>query len=429
MNAENALTAAAVADTPPPAPPLAPSRHATRKRALIALAVVVLLAALGYGGYWWWLGRWQVTTGDAYVGGNLVQVTALTSGTVKAVLATETQTVSLGQPLVELDGADAQAALAASEAALARAVRSVRGQFAASAQASAGMHQRNADLSSAQASAKAAHAILQRAESELARQIPLAQHDFVSEQALVDARDAVAVARANYQAALATANAARAGIGGAREQMVAAQALVERTTIAKHPDVLAAAAAVRLAFLNAARSRIVAPVAGTLGKRTVQLGQHVAAGTPLMTVVPLTGVWVDANFKETGLANLRIGQPVSLTSDFYGDSVKYTGTVAGLSPVTGSAQSLLPAQNATGNWIKIVQRLPVRIALDRAELVAHPLRVGLSMSLVVDVHAATGATLSPVAPAAETTPVFDGQVAQAQARIDKIIGDNIEPAP
>ncbi|MHB1590636.1 MAG: HlyD family efflux transporter periplasmic adaptor subunit [Sulfuricella sp.] len=428
MTAEHASATAAVVDTPPPASPLAPSRHATRKRALLGLVVLVALAALGAGAYWWWVGRWQVSTSDAYVGGNLVQVTALTSGTVKAVLATETQIVSLGQPLVELDGADAQAALAASEAALAKAVRAVRGQFAASAQASAGMRQRNADLSGAQASAEAAHALLLRAQSDLARQIPLAQRGFVSDQALVAARDAVAVAQANYQAALAAANAARAGIGGAREQMVAAQAQVERTTVANHPDVLAAAAAVRQAFLNAARSRIVAPVAGTLGKRTVQLGQHVSAGSPLMTVVPLTEVWVDANFKETELAQLRIGQPVSLTADFYGDSVKYAGTVAGLSPVTGSAQSLLPAQNASGNWIKIVQRLPVRIALDRSELAAHPLRVGLSMNLVVDLHAANGAALSPLAPAAETTPIFDGQVAQAQARIDQIIADNIERA-
>ncbi len=429
MTTEHATTAAAVDAPPLPASPLTPSRLVTRKRALLGLIILVVLVALGTGAYWWWVGRWQMSTSDAYVGGNLVQVTALTSGTVKSILATETQVVSLGQPLVELDGADAQTALAASEAALAKAVRAVRGQFATAVQASAGVRQRSADLTGAQASVAAARDVLLRAESDLAQQVPLAQRGFVSEQALIAARDAVAVAQANYQAAQAAANAARAGIGGAREQLLAAQAQVERTTVANHPDVLAAAAAVRQAFLNAARSRIVAPVAGTLGKRSVQLGQHVSAGSPLMTVVPLTEVWVDANFKEAGLLQLRIGQPVALTADFYGDSVKYAGTVAGLSPVTGSAQSLLPAQNASGNWIKIVQRLPVRITLDRAELAAHPLRVGLSMNLVVDLHAANGASSPPLAPPPETTSIFDGQVAQAQARIDQIIADNIERAP
>lgn len=429
MTTGQTLTAAAVDAPPLPASPLAPSRLVTRKRALLGLIILVALAALGAGAYWWWVGRWQMSTSDAYVGGNLVQVTALTSGTVKSILATETQVVSLGQPLVELDGADAQTALAAGEAALAKAVRAVRGQFATAVQASAGVRQRSADLTGAQASAAAARDLLRRAESDLAQQVPLAQRGFVSEQALIAARDAVAVAQANYQAAQAAAKAAKAGIGGAREQMLAAQAQVERTTVAKHPDVLAAAATVRQAFLNAARARIVAPVAGTLGKRSVQLGQHVSAGSPLMTLVPLTEVWVDANFKEAGLLQLRVGQPVALTADFYGDSVKYAGTVAGLSPVTGSAQSLLPAQNASGNWIKIVQRLPVHIALDRAELAAHPLRVGLSMNLVVDLHAANGASLPPVAPPPETTSIFDGQVAQAQARIDQIIADNIERAP
>ena len=265
-----------------------------------------------------------------------------------------------------------------------------------------------------------------RAESELARQVPLAQRGFVSDQALVAARDAVAVAQANYQASMATATAASAGIGGAIEQLVAARALVERTTVANHPEVLAAAAAMKQAFLAAARSRIVAPVAGTLGKRTVQLGQHVSAGSTLMTVVPLDDVWVDANFKESDLAHIRIGQAVSLTADFYGAAVKYSGTVVGLSPATGSAQSLLPAQNASGNWIKIVQRLPVRIALDRAALEAHPLRVGLSMNVIVDLHEANSAAMPSIAPTAETTPVFDGQAAQAQTRVDQIIAENIE---
>ena len=384
------------------------------------------LLALGAGAYWWWVGQWQASTSDAYVGGNLVQVTALTSGTVKAVLAAETQPVALGQPLVELDGADAQAALAASEAALAKAVRSVRGQFAATGQASEGVRQRSADLSGAQAGAQAARATLARAESELARQAALAQRGFVSDQALVAARESVVVAQAQYRAALASASGARAGIGGARGQLLAAQAQVERTTLANHPDVLSAAAAVRQAFLSAARSRIVSPVNGTVGKRTVQLGQHVSPGSPLMNVVPLSEVWVDANFKETALTSVRIGQPVTLTADFYNSAVKYSGTVAGLSPATGSAQSLLPAQNATGNWIKIVQRLPVRIVLDHAALAAHPLRIGLSMNVTIDVHDQSGAALRPVAPApaVETTPVFDGQFAQAQERIDRIIADN-----
>ncbi len=405
------------------------TRDGRRRRALISIAVIVMLVALASGAYWAVVLRYQVTSDDAYVGGNLVQVNAQTAGTVKSIFVNETQTVHVGQPLVQLDGVDAAAALAASEAQLAKSVRNVRGQFAASAQAAAGVSQRSADMRTTEANIAAALAAWKNAQSDLARQIALAQRGFISEQALLNARSTVAVTHAQYDAAVATTAAARAAIGGAREQFANAAAQVTNTSLENHPDVAAAAANVRQMFVAAARTRIVAPVNGVVGKRSVQLGQQVSPGAPLMTVVPLSDVWVDANFKETRLENLRIGQPVTLVSDFYGKSVVFHGKVAGLLPATGGAQSLLPAQNASGNWIKIVQRLPVRIALDPAEIAKHPLRVGLSMNVTVDIHATRDAAVSAVTPASETTPVFDGVQQQAEARINQIIAANQGHSP
>jgi len=395
-----------------------------RRCALTGIAVIVLLAALASGAYWALVLRYQVASDDAYVGGNLVQVNAQTAGTVKSIFANETQAVHIGQPLVQLDGVDAAAALAGSEAQLAKAVRIARGQFAASAQAAAGVSQRSADMRSAEANIAAMLAKWQNAQSELVRQTALAEKDIISDQALSNARSTAKMAHAQYDAAVAAAVAARAAIGGAREQFVSAAAQVADTSLATHPDVAAAAASVRQTFVAVARSMIVAPVNGVVGKRGVQLGQQVSPGAPLMTVVPLSDVWVDANFKETELATLRIGQPVTLVSDFYGKSVVFHGKVAGLSPATGSAQALLPAQNASGNWIKIVQRLPVRITLDPAEIAAHPLRVGLSMNVTVDIHDTGGTAVSAAMFASETTPIFDGAQQQAEARINQIIAAN-----
>lgn len=400
-----------------------------RHRALIGIVVIVMLVALASGAYWVLILRYQVTSDDAYVSGNLVQVNAQTVGTVKSIFVNETQTVHIGQSLVQLDGVDAAAALAASEAQLAKAVRNVRGQFAASAQAATGVSQRSADMRSTEADIAAALSTWQNAQSKLVRQTALAQQGFVSEQALLNARSTVATTHAQYDAAVATTAAARAAIGGAREQLASALAQVTNTSLANHPDVAAAAASVRQMFVAVARNMIVAPVNGVVGKRSVQLGQQVLPGAPLMTVVMLSDVWVDANFKETELANLRIGQSVTLVSDFYGKNVRFHGKVAGLSPATGGAQALLPAQNASGNWIKIVQRLPVRITLDPTEITEHPLRVGLSMSVTVDIHDTRGATVNAVMHPSETTPVFDGVQQQAEARINQIIAANQGHSP
>jgi len=207
-------------------------------------------------------------------------------------------------------------------------------------------------------------------------------------------------------------------------QLASSRALTSNTTVATHPNVLAAAAKVRDAYLNNARNTLPAPVTGYVAKRSVQVGQRVAPGTPLMAIVPLGSVWVDANFKEVQLKHMRIGQPVELTADVYGSSVVYHGKVVGFSAGTGSAFSLLPAQNATGNWIKVVQRLPVRIELDQKELQAHPLRIGLSMQADVDVKNDNGTQLSTAQNTVYQTNVFDKYGAEADAEIARIIAEN-----
>jgi len=379
--------------------PKGPTTGARRRRALSIVMVVFLLAGLGWVSWWYLESRGHETTDNAYVGGNLVQVTPQVGGTVLAIGADDTDLVEAGQTLVRLDTADSKVALQRAEAQLAQAVRSARVLYAKDTALASEVAQRQVDL--------------ERAERDLARRAPLVASGAVSKEDLQHARDAVAVARA----ALETT----------REQLAASRALTQGVDVRQQPSVLSAAAKVREAYLALQRDRVPAPVTGYVAKRAVQLGQSVAPGTPLMAVVPLNDVWVDANFKEVQLRHMRIGQPVRLTADMYGGGVEYRGRVVGLAAGTGGAFALLPPQNATGNWIKVVQRLPVRIALDRKQLAAHPLRIGLSMEVSVDVRDTSGPQLAtaPVKGPVYATKVYDVQSEAADARVREIIDANL----
>jgi membrane fusion protein, multidrug efflux system len=379
--------------------PQAPTAGARRRRALSVVILIFVLVGIGWVTWWYLESRGHETTDNAYVGGNLVQVTPRVAGTVVAIGADDTDLVEAGQTLVRLDASDSTVALAQAEAQLAQAVRESRVLYAKDTTLAATVAQRKVDLA--------------RAEDDVARRAPLLASGAVSKEDLQHARDAVA--------------AARAALNTAREQLAASRALTEGTTVDKQPSVLRAAARVREAFLTVQRDRVPAPVRGYVAKRSVQVGQRVAPGAPLMAVVPLDEVWVEANFKEVQLRDMRIGQPARLTADLYGSRVEYRGRVAGLAAGTGGAFALLPPQNATGNWIKVVQRLPVRIELDKKQLAEHPLRVGLSMEVDVDVHDTSGAQLAgaPVSGPVYATKAFEEQAAAADARVKEIIAANL----
>jgi membrane fusion protein (multidrug efflux system) len=374
-----------------------------RNRMLLFVTLGILVIAIGYGVYWQTVLRLRESTDDAYVNGNIVQITPQIAGTVIGINADDTQYVSAGQILVRLDPADAKVALEEAEAHLALTVRSVRGEFATTAQLAAAQGIRQTDLETAQ--------------KDLERRERLAGSGAISGEELQHARDAV--------------SAAKSALLAAQQQFAADHARIDGTVIEDHPEVQAAASAVHSAFLTVARTQLPVPVAGYVAHRNVQLGQRVSPGAVLMAIVPLNEVWVDANFKELQIANIRMGQPATLTADLYGSSVKYHGTVVGFSAGTGASFALLPAQNATGNWIKVVQRLPVRIVLDPKDLAAHPLQVGLSMRVAVSTANRDGARLpQQTAASAPTyaTGVFDDADRQAQARVDAIIAANL-PAP
>ncbi|MBN3787948.1 HlyD family efflux transporter periplasmic adaptor subunit [Burkholderia sp. Ac-20353] len=367
-----------------------------RKRLLVLLTAAVVVSGAAYAAYYFTIGRYYQSTDDAYVSGNLVQLTPQVTGTVIAVNADDTQTVKAGDPVVTLDPADAKIALTNAEAALGQTVRRVSSLYVNNDFYAANVAQRASDLA--------------RANDDLRRRVAVAGTGAVSAEDIAHARDTVA--------------AAQAALDAARQQAGANHALTDRTTVEQHPDVQAAASKVRDAYLAYARNTLPAPVTGYVSKRSVQVGQRVSPGTPLMAIVPLDGVWVDANFKEVQLTRMRIGQPVELTADVYGSSVKYHGRVEGFSAGTGSAFATLPAQNATGNWIKIVQRLPVRILLDPRELEAHPLRIGLSMQVDVDTHDESGTQLGAAINTSYRTDVFAQYGAQAEAEIVKVIEQN-----
>ncbi len=374
---------------------------AKRRRVLLIVAGIFILIGLVWFLLWLFVFSTRETTDNAYVGGNQVTISSQVPGTVVAILADDTEHVKAGQVLVKLDSTDADVRLRQARSALAMAVRQVRQQTDSAGGADAGVAARKVQLAQAQ--------------SDLKRHLPLLAAHAESPEIVQHLRDGVAQA----QAALATAEA----------QAKAAHAAIAGTDIAQNPAVEQARANFRAAWVASERNTIVAPVSGYVAQRSVQLGSSVAPGQQLMTVVPLHHLWVDANFKENQLRHIRIGQPVKITTDLYGDDVTYHGKVVGMGAGTGSVFSLLPAQNATGNWIKVVQRVPVRISLDDKELDKHPLRVGLSADAVVDIKNDKGPVLAPgeALPAASTS-VYDQIASQADAEADKIIRANLGSA-
>ncbi|MBN8753754.1 MULTISPECIES: efflux RND transporter periplasmic adaptor subunit [Variovorax] len=410
MSDNNTPTPAAAAA---PAAPEAPAGNGKRRRALTALAAVVIVAGGGWGLYEWLVASHYEDTDNAYVSGNVIQITPQIGGTVMSINADDTDFVKAGQPLVQLDPADAKVALEQAEAALAQAVRQVRTLYANNGSLAAQVTLRQSDIVKAQSD-------IAKAQDDLQRRRALSGNGAVSKEELNHAETALDTAKSQLAAA-------QAGVIAAKEALVSNQSLTEGTSVAQHPSVLAAAAKVREAYLATQRVAMPAPVDGYVAKRTVQLGQRVAAGTPMMSIVPLNQLWVDANFKEVQLRNIRIDQPVKLTADVYGKKVEYTGKVAGLGVGTGSAFALLPAQNATGNWIKVVQRVPVRIALDPEQLKANPLRIGLSMDAEVDISSKSGKMLAdaPRPAALVQTQVYSQLDRGADAEVDRIVAANL----
>ncbi|WP_050460707.1 HlyD family efflux transporter periplasmic adaptor subunit [Herbaspirillum autotrophicum] len=366
-----------------------------RKRQLLLLTFALILVAIVFSLYWFLYARYYEETDDAYVGGNVVQISAQVSGTVTSIKADDTQVVKAGQQLVTLDASDAKVALAQAEAALAQSVRQTRQVFL------------NNDTLAA--SVAAGEANLVRARDDVQRRQAGIASGAVSAEDLAHAKEAL--------------KSAEAAVDQARAGLAANRALTDHTNVTEHPNVLQASAQVRNAYLNYARVNIVAPVSGFVSKRSVQLGQRIAAGSPLMAIVPLEQIWIDANFKESQLQHLRVGQPVEVVADVYGSGVKYRGTVVGFSAGTGGAFSLLPAQNATGNWIKVVQRVPVRIALDPQEVQAHPLRIGLSTTATVNIRG-DGKPLETANVTNYQTSVYSDLSKQADDIVERIIADN-----
>lgn len=357
---------------------------ALRKKLLTGIAGAVLLAGASFSAWYVLIGSEYVSTDNAYVGADTAQVTPMVAGQVASVEVRDTDMVRRGEVLVRLDDRDARIALAEAEAALAKAERQFGSTSATSAALAAQVRARAADVARANAQLVAAQADYDKARVDFDRRRALAPSGAVSGDELTTATNAFASARANLELARAGVAQASSTRGAAVGDLAANDALISGTTVSENPDVLAAKARVEQARLDLERTVIRAPIDGIVTRRAVQVGQRVTQGASVMTIVPVGQVYVDANFKESQLERVKVGQKVTLISDLYGSGVVYKGTVAGLSGGTGSSFALIPAQNATGNWIKVVQRLPVRIALDPRELAEHPLRVGLSMDAEID---------------------------------------------
>jgi membrane fusion protein (multidrug efflux system) len=389
MNA-NVETAA-----PAPAAP-----NGKRSKILILIAVIFIVLGLLWAAYWVLVLSKREQTDDAYVNGNKVVISAQISGTVIAVLADDTQLVKAGQVLVRLDPVDAEVGLSRSASALAQTVRQVRQQKSTAGEYDSAIETRKLELA--------------RAEADLAKREPLLADHAIAPEEVRHARESVGLARAALTQAI--------------RQSSASHALVDGTDVEDNPAVLQAKAAYRDAWIAAQRNAVIAPVTGYVAERSVQLGQHIQAGQALMTVIPLNSLWVDANFKEVQLRHLRIGQPAQVRSDLYGGAYIFHGHVKGMAAGTGAAFSLLPAQNASGNWIKVVQRVPVRIQIDDEDLKRSPLRVGLSATVTVDTTKRDGPVL---ALDATDTPVGDTQVYsqdldKANAEADAVVRRNLE---
>jgi membrane fusion protein (multidrug efflux system) len=364
------------------------------------LGALIVTALIAWLAWYYFIGSWYESTDDAYVNGNVVQITPQIAGTVISIGADDGDLVRQGDVLVRFDRADADVALAQAQANLANTVRRVRGLYsnASGARAEVAMYQ----------------TALDKALADYNRRRDLAKSGAISAEEFAHAQDQL--------------NSTQNSLITAQQEYETRKVLVDDTVVASHPDVRAAAAQFRAAYLNDVRTTLVAPVTGYVTQRSVQLGQRVQPGSALMAVVPLHQVWVDANFKETQLTQMRIGQTVDVTSDVYGGSLKFKAHVQSLGVGTGSAFSLLPAQNATGNWIKIVQRVPVRVVFDDPnELDQHPLRIGMSLSTTVSLHDQKGPMLAQQAPTEPvfSTDVYELQLAKVDGLIEQIIHTNM----
>ncbi|MFV5379041.1 EmrA/EmrK family multidrug efflux transporter periplasmic adaptor subunit [Acinetobacter pittii] len=357
-----------------------------RKKFLGFFALILLIAAILYAIWALFLNN-SVSTDNAYVGAETAQITSMVSGQVAQVVVKDTQTVHRGDVLVRIDDRDAKIALAQAEAELAKAKRQYKQTAANSSSLNSQVVVRADEINSAKAQVAQAQADYDKAALELNRRAHLAASGAVSKEELTKAQSAVETAKAGLELAKAGLAQASSSRKAAESTLAANEALIQGVSETSTPDVQVAQAHVEQAQLDLERTVIRAPVDGVVTRRNIQVGQRVAPGTSMMMIVPLNDLYVDANFKESQLKKVRPGQAVTLTSDLYGDDVEYHGKVMGFSGGTGSAFALIPAQNATGNWIKVVQRLPVRIALDPKELAEHPLRVGLSMEAKVDLSA------------------------------------------
>ena len=360
------------------------ARKGKRKKAFLGLAAAIAVLGGGYYGYDHFIASRHAVTDNAYVGANIAQATPLVGGPVLEVLVDDTQKVRRGDVLVRLDDTDAKLAVTRAETQLALTERKVRGLIATDSGLGAQIASRAADQARADAQLAAARSDLEKARIDLQRREALAASGSVSGDELTVARNAYTTALSNVKAAEATRAQATANRQTAIGDRDANRALIANTSVETNPEVLAARTALDQARIDLERTVIRAPVDGVVSKRQVQVGQRVQPGQSLMVVVPIQAAYVDANFKEVQLARVRPGQPVTLTSDLYGEDVEYKGKVVGFSGGTGAAFAVVPAQNATGNWIKVVQRLPVRIALDPRQLAEHPLQVGLSMTAEID---------------------------------------------
>lgn len=369
-----------------------------RKPILIVLTIIIILVGIVVFCHWFYIGRFQQFTDDAYVAGNMVDLMPLVSGTVVAIKADNTDLVTQGQPVVLLDNTDTQLALDKAKANLAATVRQVRELY------------ENADQLRANVAVQAA-------------QYAIAQEDLKRREGSFKGG---AVSVETLQHAQTTLNVTRSTLDLARHQYAAANALVENTDLLHYPTLKQAEADLRMAYLNNERTIIRAPVTGFVAKRSVQVGQQIAPGQALLAIIPLNQIWIEANFKEVQLSQVRIGQPVTFTADIYGNKMVYHGKVIGIGAGTGSVFSLLPPQNATGNWIKIVQRLPVKIGIDPQELIAHPLRLGLSTRVTIDIHQTNGKALaaSTATNTEYATPIYQNQDQGAEQLIQTIIKAN-----
>ena len=378
---------------------LAAKNPAKRRKTLLIMLFVFVLIGVIWFLLWTLVFSRRETTDNAYVNGNQVAISAQVPGTVVAILADDTQHVDAGQVLLKLDSTDADVRLSQTRSALAQAVRQVRQQTDAA--------------TGSDATVAVNQVALKKAEADLKRHLPLIAQQAEAPETIQHLRDAV--------------DQARAALTSVQAQASAEHASIEGTDIANNPAVLQARANFRAAWVAAQRNTIYAPVSGYVAQRSVQLGNSVQPGQQLMTVLPLHDLWIDANFKENQLRHVRIGQPAKIETDLYGSNVEYHGKVIGLGAGTGSVFSLLPAQNATGNWIKVVQRVPVRIALDNQELDKHPLRIGLSSDVTVDITDDRGAVLAPQVehPAVAETTVYEQMASQADAEADQVIRANL----